>query len=246
MSNFLTKQPEELITYDLPFYELPALAAITSITEITIVPHNLTPVVMALTSSNHQYQEQTVQFTLAGGTNGEEYLITAKVIDSNGQSFEADVELRVQDLSWSVPDGSGHIYVDPREYVQKFGYSEAVILCDQHDLNRIDTSKILKALQDATALVDGYLAKKYLVPLSPIPSMISAITANIARYMLHTENIQEVVEKNYTQDIRKLNDIAAGKLNLSVTLADSVSVGHGPSFVASKRIFTRDKLRGYS
>ena len=228
--------------HDLSFYEISAGAVISSIVEIVILPRGLSPLSAALTSSDHSYQDKNVKFTLEGGTNGEEYLITIKIIDSSGEKFESEMVLRVQDLNWSVPEGSGHIYLNPREYVQKFGYSETVLLCDLYDLNRIDTAKILMALQEAAALVDGYISAQYLVPLAPVPALITAITGNIARHILHVENIPESVGANYNQALKKLKDIASGILKISGARVESSSSSHAPSYTVSGRKFTR---KGY-
>lgn len=52
---------------------------------------------VAVTISTVTYAGQVVQAKFAGGTSGETYKITARIVDSDGQRLELDGYLRVQD-----------------------------------------------------------------------------------------------------------------------------------------------------
>jgi len=245
MINALTKQPAEVLTYDAPFGGIPAGAAIATISSIVILPRGKVAETVALTYSNQQFSGTTAQFTLSGGTDGEEYLITITVTDSVGESHEGDVEIRVEDFTWSVPDGLPGLYLTPAEYITRFGYGETLLLSDTHDVGRIDKDRLGARLQEATALVDAYAAKRYQVPLSPVPEVVKGIVADIARFLLHGENVPDVVAARQKQAIARLKDISDGNMVIAVPEVASGTGSGTPEFIAPARVFDPNSLKDF-
>jgi phage gp36-like protein len=71
-----------------------------------------------------------------------------------------------------------------------------------------------RALSDADAEVDGYVAGAYNVPLSPVPSNIVRIAAAIARYRLLGDAATEQTRADYEDAIRFLRDVQSGRARL--------------------------------
>ena len=84
----------------------------------------------------------------------------------------------------------------------------------QAAVQRIDT-----AVADATAMIDGYLAKRgYALPLTPVPGLVVAWCRAITRYMLHKDRraleATDRIARGYTDAQRLLQQTADGKFSL--------------------------------
>jgi len=245
MTNQLTKQPSEVLIYDTPFPGIPAGASIAAISSIGILAKGKVAQVAALVAGNQQISGSMAQFTLSGGTDGEEYLITVTVTDSVGEVHEADVELRIEDFTWSVPDGTAGLYLTPAEYITRFGYDETLLLSDTHDVGRIDKDRLGARLIEATSIVDGYVAKRYTTPLNPVPEVIRGIVADLVRHILHGANVPDVVAERQRQAIQRLKDISNGIMVIAVPEITTSGNSGTPEFMAPKRVFDRNSLKDF-
>lgn len=240
----LIKQPAENLLYDLPMGNIGA-GAITAVTALTATAKGLVPPVTALSVDNPTFAGDRVQFRATGGTDGELYLITVRATLSTGDTVEAEGELRVLDLGWTLPAAPGATYIEPQAYVDRFGLAELVRLTDADGVGRIDKGAFFAALADATAEVDAYLGKRYMTPLSPVPALIIQVTADLARYKLHADNAPDSVLARYRDGIRTLDRLAQG---LAVLPGVAVPTGGGsgmPAYTAPQGVFTRDTLEGF-
>lgn len=245
MINQLTKQPSEKLIYDAPFSAIPDGAAIASVDSIVVTAKGKVAEVTALNYQNQQFSGTIAQLTIDGGTDGEEYLITITVMDSLAEVHEFDVEIRIEDFTWSVPDGVGAIYLTPSEYVTRYGYAETQLLSDTHDVGRIDKDRLGARLLEATAIVDGYVAKRYLTPLNPVPEAVKGIVADITRFLLHGDNVPEVVTDRHRQARASLKDISKGDMVLAVAEATTTATSGTPDFIGPDRVFDHDSLKGF-
>lgn len=71
-------------------------------------------------------------------------------------------------------------------------------------------------IADATAEVDGYLAGRYSLPVTPLPSVLVRLTCDIARYFLYDDAAHEQVEKRYDNAIAFLKAVAKGQVALGL------------------------------
>ena len=87
------------------------------------------------------------------------------------------------------------------------------------------------AIGDADAEIDGYLAKRYAVPLTPAPKVINKFSKDIAVYNLFSRiGIDESSEQKtylnrYNAAIKFLTLVAEGKVSLGVD-AEDLSLRH--------------------
>lgn len=245
MAHNLTKQPSEKKVYEFPAFALPAGVTLASIQSVNITARGHAVEVLPLLHSNAVFSGAVVQMTLEGGTDDEEYLITVVAVDSLGEIWEEDVELRVVDFTWAIPDGTGHIYLTPADYITRFGYDETLLLTDTHDVGRIDKDRLGALLVEATALVDGYVGRRYPTPLSPVPETVKGIVADLCRFLLHGVSVPDAVDARQRQALSRLKDISSGVMTLSIPEVTSSASGGGPDFVSPTRVFNRDTLKGF-
>lgn len=104
-----------------------------------------------------------------------------------------------------------------------------------------------QALNDASAMVDGYISSRYPVPLTSAPEVLKRLTCELARFNLYEDACPEHIEKRNASAIKTLRDIADGTLSLGVSTAASntLSAG-GPEMVTGgDRAFSRRNARGF-
>ena len=107
------------------------------------------------------------------------------------------------------------------------------------------------AIADADAEIDGYLAKRYSVPLSPAPRVLNKFSKDIAVYNLFSRvGIDEgSEEKNYLNRyqaaVKFLTLVAEGKVSLGAGSEDPASAAAtGFTVASSGRLFSRRSLEG--
>lgn len=113
------------------------------------------------------------------------------------------------------------------------------------------TPLIDNAIEDASGEVDGYLVKRYPVPLRIVPKVINKFAKDIAVYNLYSRiGIDESDrEKNYLNRynaaIRFLENVAKGMIDIDTGVNDSTSKATtGFAVHSSPRRFSRDSMKG--
>lgn len=73
-----------------------------------------------------------------------------------------------------------------------------------------------RAIADADALIDGYLAARYALPLISVPALLVDLSQVIAIYKAHPSVAAEKIRKDYEDALKQLKAIAAGEISLDV------------------------------
>lgn len=74
-----------------------------------------------------------------------------------------------------------------------------------------------KAIDDAQAEIDMYLADRYILPAQSVPRSLNRIACDIAHYYLYNSvDETSTVYLRYKQRIKQLSDVASGKLSLGL------------------------------
>lgn len=97
---------------------------------------------------------------------------------------------------------------------ERFGTAELAELTDRVNGEVIDTTVVTRALSDAQAEIDGYLAGRYQLPLATVPEILVRLNCDMARYYLHAEGATETVRDRYTDAVRLLRAIGSGDVKL--------------------------------
>lgn len=107
------------------------------------------------------------------------------------------------------------------------------------------------AIADAEGEIDGYLAKRYTVPIEPTPKVINKFAKDMAVYNLYSRiGINESSEEKnylnrYNAAVKFLTLVAEGKVSIGAQTEDPVSVAAtGFSVKSNSRLFNRDSMRG--
>ena len=227
-------------------YGQPAGMPLTGIVSVTITPRGRVTEVTPLTVAAQHAGSTYALISLDGGTDGELYLIECLVTTGDGEYGQRSEVLCI-DLSWRIPGIALPSYVDIARFVARAGIDLSIRLTDEDGRGAIDAERLERALLDAQALVDSYLAAKYAVPLAlPAPDPIPTITYDLAVARLYSGELPAQLEAREQAARKLLADLAQGKAVLTVPVAPTaaapmpVLVQPGPG-----RIFTRDSMTGF-
>lgn len=117
--------------------------------------------------------------------------------------------------------------------------------------------KILKLIEDAVldadAEIDGYLNKRYSVPLKYVPKVISKFSKDIALYNLFSrQGIEEGTREEtyltrYNAAISFLNNVAKGVLDIETGSEEAGTSAKTLDFrvQSNPRVFSRKSMRGF-
>lgn len=97
-------------------------------------------------------------------------------------------------------------YATRQDLAQHYGQDEI----DQREA-MLGASAVDTALTGADALIDGYLATRYSLPLTAVPANLVQFAAAIARYELLGDAATERARTDYQDAVQWLKDIAAGR-----------------------------------
>ena len=107
--------------------------------------------------------------------------------------------------------------------------------------------RVQDAIAEADALIDGYLGKRYTLPLSSPPGILTTWARAIVRYKLHGDRLStegnDPIVRDYKDALKFLEQIAAGKFSLGIE--DPSSQGNGLGEVRidpGKKVFGREFL----
>lgn len=137
-------------------------------------------------------------------------------------------------------------YATKQNLIDRFGEQELVELTNRAGGALIDDAVLDRALADADAEVNGYLAVKYALPLAVVPAVLEPVACDIARYYLYEDRVTEQVMERYKARVAFLSGVAKGHVNLGVDAASQAPASSGgPQHEAPDRVFTGDTLADY-
>uniref|UniRef100_UPI00405757CE gp436 family protein n=1 Tax=Agathobacter sp. TaxID=2021311 RepID=UPI00405757CE len=108
------------------------------------------------------------------------------------------------------------------------------------------------AITDACAEIDGYLAKRYSLPLTKTPQVINKFAKDISVYNLVSRTgideseREKTILNRYNAAIKFLLAVAEGKIDIGVEKkGGSNEAANGFKMKSSGRVFSRDSMRGW-
>lgn len=84
-------------------------------------------------------------------------------------------------------------YATQDDMVKRFGETELAQRTNRVDGSSIDAVVLTRAIGDAEAEINGYLAVRYQLPLAELPSVLVRVACDIARYHLYDDGVPETV-----------------------------------------------------
>ncbi len=144
-------------------------------------------------------------------------------------------------------------YVTIENMTQRFGTDRLVELtsrgdalpADEGDSDGIVTTVFDAAAQEADAIVDSYVGRRYRLPLSPPPVAIVSTACDIAYFKLHRGRHTDEVREAYKDALRFLSDVSNGLAQLDVTGVEVASAPADARVAAPPRVFSRDRMKGF-
>lgn len=140
------------------------------------------------------------------------------------------------------------MYCTQTQLVDRYGTKMLTDLTDRAvpRSGAIDAAVVTRAITDAGAEIDGYLATRYALPLSSVPQTITDIAQRITIYKLHVVNVSQKIADDYKLALASLSNISKGVIKLDVagtepaaSTANSVFVQQGGTRL------THDSLKGF-
>ncbi len=109
-------------------------------------------------------------------------------------------------------------YASQADLETHFGTLELIQLTDRATppADAIDVAVLGHAQAAADAEIDGYLAGRYAVPLSPVPPRVVDLACDITRYHLYTHAAPDLVAERYRAAIAFLKLVMDGKASLGL------------------------------
>ncbi|WPY94679.1 DUF1320 domain-containing protein [Limimaricola variabilis] len=139
-------------------------------------------------------------------------------------------------------------YTTVQALTDRYGAAMLVALSDRGEAptGAIDLDVLGRALEDADAVIDGYLAGRYALPLETVPPLIADLARAIAIWKLHRHEPDPKIAEDQRSAMRTLGDIAKGTVRLPVAgLAPQGTGGTGARMTDRERPFTGANLKGF-
>lgn len=110
------------------------------------------------------------------------------------------------------------MYATPDNMLSRFGEQDLALLTEREDSvpGEINFVLLEQALSDASAEIDGYIAGRYVLPLTTVPAVLERNCCDIARYFLYGDKAPEQVEKRYTAVVKFLTAVSKGDISLGL------------------------------
>lgn len=139
-------------------------------------------------------------------------------------------------------------YATPEQMEERFGQRPLVQLTDRDTppAGTVNATVLARALDDTDAMINGYVASRYALPLASTPATLRDIALAIAFYKLHRSAPTEKARDDYRDALKQLADIAGGRLTLDLPdETPAAGPGHAVRASSAPRRFTDEALDGY-
>lgn len=139
-------------------------------------------------------------------------------------------------------------YAVQADLVTRYGSYMMQELTDRADppAGAIDAAVVSHALDDADAVIDGYLKGRYALPLAETPRLVRDLAQAIAIYKLHRDTVSEKIRREYEDAISQLKQIGTGVIRLDVAGVEPAASGaSGVQFSDRPRDMTPDNMKGW-
>jgi len=139
-------------------------------------------------------------------------------------------------------------YATQAQLIDRFGEDFLIRLTDRAEpaTGAIDANVVARAIADTDAMIDGYIAGRYALPLAENPPLVIDLAQVIAIYKLHVYEPDQKIRADYEDAMRQLREIAGGTIKLPVAGLDPEGAGGtGVRVTDRERPMTEDNLKGF-
>ncbi|WP_299370430.1 DUF1320 domain-containing protein [uncultured Tateyamaria sp.] len=139
-------------------------------------------------------------------------------------------------------------YTTLSELSERYGADFLVGLTDRGEVatGQIDADVVDRAILEAQATIDGYVKRRYVLPLTPVPALIATLARQITIYTLHVYEPNPKITAEYEAALRQLREIASGVIALDAEGATPAQTDSGGAQVTDReRPFTAQNMKGF-
>lgn len=139
-------------------------------------------------------------------------------------------------------------YATSEQLQERFGERMLIDLTDRSAVptGTVDAGVVARALADTDAIIDGYLAGRYALPLAETPPQIVDLALSIAIYKMHPSQPDPKIEKDYDGAMKALGQIATGVIRLPAAgIEPQAAPSSGVLAIDRERDMTPEGLRGF-
>lgn len=139
-------------------------------------------------------------------------------------------------------------YATTDQLIERFGERMLIDLSDRANppSGAIDAAVVARALSDTDAVIDGYLAGRYALPLGDVPPQVLDLALSIAIYKLHPEAPSTKIENDYRDALKALVQISNGTIRLPAAgIEPAGAVSSGVQAIDRDRDLTPEGLNGF-
>lgn len=139
-------------------------------------------------------------------------------------------------------------YVTLAQLIERYGEPALIAVTDRGEFATgvVNEAAIDRAIADADALIDGYLVRKYALPLAEAQPLLVKVAGSLVFYDLHTFQPDEKIVNDQKLAIATLRDIASGAVALTVAgLEPQNNAGSGARITDRDRLLTQDNMKGF-
>jgi phage gp36-like protein len=136
-------------------------------------------------------------------------------------------------------------YATQQDMQDRYGAPRLVQLTDRADppAGAIDTVLLARHLDDAAAVIDGYLVGRYLLPLATYPAVLKVHNCTLAYRSLLGDQADEPLLDDCKAILAYLTRVAAGQVNLLPPEVGAERTGEDTvQFSAGTKVMGRDDL----
>ncbi|MBB4018229.1 phage gp36-like protein [Chelatococcus caeni] len=133
-------------------------------------------------------------------------------------------------------------YATAADIDETYGSSLLDLVADPDNTGERDEAAIARAIEDATAIVNGYVSARHQLPLSSVPAVLRTLTMDLAVHRLASRpgQMTEEIENRAERAHKMLEAIGAGRAGLGLpTPAPEAQSSDAPVLIAPPRRFTR-------
>jgi phage gp36-like protein len=139
-------------------------------------------------------------------------------------------------------------YVTLAQLTDRYGEPALIAVTDRGLVDHPGRERpaIDRAIADADAVIDGYLARRYQLPLTVAQPLLVKIAGSLVFYGLHTFQPDEKIVADQKEALAMLRDISAGTVALTAAGVETPNVeGSGARITDRDRQLTQDNMTGF-
>lgn len=140
-------------------------------------------------------------------------------------------------------------YCTLTDLIEAYGETAVLQRADRDGDGVADPDVVRAASAAATAEIDGWISRRYAVPLADPPPRIRQAAVALAWFYLHGGALPDgdPVRLDYVNQLKWLQAVAAGGADVpgASPAAGSAAAASGAAFAGPRRLLSRDSLREF-